>query len=55
MLLDFKSNIVEGGYTKAKDGQELSSKEDLEEALGANILDPFSDYHRESLEVLKLL
>lgn len=49
----FKSNIVEGGYVKAKEGQEISSQEDLEKALAKKILDPFKDYEAESLASIK--
>ena len=43
----FKSNIVEGGFTKASE-QTLSSKEDLEQSLSQSIYDPLKLYEEES-------
>lgn len=44
----FKSNIVEGGFTKARNDLELTNKTDLEAALGEQIIDPQGIYFTES-------
>jgi uncharacterized glyoxalase superfamily metalloenzyme YdcJ len=49
----FKSNIVEGGFTKAENGLELSTQNDIEEALGTKIIDPQTIYQEESKKSLQ--
>ena len=49
----FKSNIVEGGFTKAENRLELSTQNDIEEALGTKIIDPQTIYQEESKKSLQ--
>ena len=48
----FKSNIVEGGFTKAEADLQLSSQNDIETALGTKIIDPQAIYQEESIKSL---
>ncbi|MFM7457472.1 MAG: 2-oxoadipate dioxygenase/decarboxylase family protein [bacterium] len=49
----FKSNIVEGGFTKAEANLQLSNQNDIEAALGTKIIDPQVIYQEESIKSLK--
>lgn len=48
----FKSNIVEGGFTKAEADLQLSNQDDIETALGTKIIDPQAIYQEESIKSL---
>jgi uncharacterized glyoxalase superfamily metalloenzyme YdcJ len=48
----FKSNIVEGGFTKAEADLQLSNQNDIETALGTKIIDPQAIYQEESIKSL---
>jgi uncharacterized glyoxalase superfamily metalloenzyme YdcJ len=48
----FKSNIVEGGFTKAEADLQLSNQNDIETALGTKIIDPQAIYQAESQKSL---
>jgi uncharacterized glyoxalase superfamily metalloenzyme YdcJ len=48
----FKSNIFEGGFTKAEADLQLSNQDDIETALGSKIIDPQAIYQAESIKSL---